>query len=284
MSRNVLLFILNAILVLPLSGQEKYDLQYRFDAGQKQIYTIGLNSLDTQKFESYPPQEISSIMEMKISLAADTTRKTEELSLTATFEKVNVTTRMGGQTFYPETGVLIGKSATLLSGKKGKDTQLIDREFLPRIQIVPTDPSGQNLGDFLKQLLHPLPEQPVGKGDTWELTITDTTEDLGREAITVAKGSFQLKNIREKDGIKVAEVSGKLKMTALVKGDVQGGKFDYQGEGSGKLDYVWDLEKNRMVEKKLRIVIDGVFKLTGMMSGTGTLSSDSDYTFRLEKE
>ena len=107
MSRNVLLFILNAVLVLPLSGQEKYDLQYRFDAGQKQIYTIGLNSLDTQKFESYPPQEISSTMELKIGLAADTTRKTEELSLTATFEKVNVTTRMGGQTFYPETGVLI---------------------------------------------------------------------------------------------------------------------------------------------------------------------------------
>ena len=163
----------------------------------------------------------------------------------------------------------------------GRIKKIIGFDLLPRIQLVPSDQAGENFGKTLKEFFVELPERSVGVGDQWQLTTIDTTKEAGKTTIVETTGNYKLKKIVKKKGSRCAQISGKLEFNVVQKGSGMGGEFSFNGEGDGKIEILFDIEKGIIVSKKISISMDGIIKLSGVYNQEGTISETSEANFKL---
>jgi len=260
---------------------DSLNLKYKFDAAVPLKYEVSGNTLRSTKIGEYPAQELQTFVKVVFSVSLDTPQTNDLFRLDMSFKKANVITRMRGETNYPNTDVLVGKSITAVIDQKGKVKEVIGSNLLPRVQLAPTDQTGENFGKILKEFFVEFPERPVGVGDQWQLTTVDTTKEAGKTTVVETKGQYKLKKIVKKKGVLCAQVSGKLEFNVAQKGSAMGGEFSFNGEGDGKIEYLFDIEKGVIVSKKMSTSLDGIITLSGAYNQEGTISETSEASFKL---
>ena len=92
---------------------------------------------------------------------------------------------------------------------------------------------------------------------------------------------YKLKKIVKKKGALCAQVIGKSEFNVVQKGSAMGGEFSFNGEGDGKIEYLFDIEKGVIVSKKISTSLDGIIKLSGTYNQEGTVSETSEANFKL---
>ena len=261
--------------------QEKLDLKYRFDTEKMFLYKLESNSVTQRKWGSYPPQEVQSDIEITFSAQLDTGQSKKYFAIVLTFKDADVRVRTGGRSNYANTEVLKENSITVMLDEKGKIVETVGLELLPRIQMVATDPGGQNLGIPLKELFVELSEQAVEVGDEWEMAMTDTLVDAGRTTIIKTDGKFKFKKIAEKEGLRCAQINAKFKTEVVQTAAGMGTDLKFEGDGKGKMELFFALEEGIIVINKMSVGISGVIELTGAQNLKGTLSDHQEVTFKL---
>jgi len=261
---------------------DSLNLKYKkFDTAVPLEYEVSGNTLHSTKIGDYPAQELQTFVKMVFSVSLDTAQTNDLLRLNMSFKKIDIITRMRDETNYPNTDMLVGKSITIITDQKGKTKKIIGLNLLPRIQLVPTDQTGENFGEVLKEFLVELPEHPVKIGDQWQFTTVDTTKEPGKTTIVETTGKYKLKKIVKKKGSRCAQINAKLILNVTQKGSTMGGEFSFNGEGDGKIEILFDIEKGIIVSKKISISMDGIIKLSGVYNQEGTISETSEANFKL---
>lgn len=278
---KIVLFILCFTWVGTAVTQEKFDLKYRFDTEKPFLYKLKSNSVTQTKWGSYPPQEVQSDIEMTFSAQLDTGQSEKHFALVLTFKDADIRARTGGSSNYANTEVLKEKSITVLLDEKGRIVETIGLDLLPRIQLVATDPGGENMGVPMKELFVELSEQAVGVGDEWEMTRIDTLVEAGRTTIIKTDGKFKFKKITEKEGFRCAQINAKFKAEVVQTASGMGTDMKFEGNGKGKIELFFALEEGIIVINKMSVGISGIIELTGTQNLKGTLSDHQEMTFQL---
>ncbi len=260
---------------------DSLNLKYKFDAAVPLKYEVSGNTLRSTKIGEYPAQELQTFAKLVFSVNLDTPQTDNFFHLDMRFKKINVVTRVREVTNYSNTDVLVGKSITAVIDQKGKVKEVVGFNLLPRVQLAPTDQTGENFGKILKGFFVEFPERPVGVGDQWQLTTVDTTKEAGKTTIVETKVEYKLKKIVKKKGALFAQVSGKLEFNVVQKGSAMGGEFSFNGEGDGKIEHLFNIEKGVIVSKKMSTSLDGIIKLSGGYNQDGTISETSEANFKL---
>ena len=274
--------LLFCTVVLGSVSSDSLNLRYKkFDPAVPLKYEVSGNTLHSTKIGEYPARELQSFIKVVFSVGLDTPQVDNFLRLDMAFEKVNISTRMGGVTNYPNTNILVGKSITVVIDQKGKVKKTIGFDLLPRIQLTSADQTGENLGKLLKGFFVELPEHPVTVGSKWQLTRVDTTEEAGKTTIVETTGKYKLQKIVKKKNSQCAQISGKLILNINQKGSTIGGEFSFTGKGNGKIELLFDIEKGIIVSKKISISLDGIIKVSGAYNQEGTVSETNETNFKL---
>jgi len=284
MEKRWLGFVVLILLVLAAAVPAQdgpYDLKYKFQVAGPVKYKMGENGWKSTKMGNYPAIEIQTFFDIDFDARLGEIDEEDRLPVLMSFETLDVTTRTGGQTHYPNTDMVKGKSMSTVISGKGKVQEIIGKELLPQVQLVPMDPTTFNFGDIFNQFFVELPEHAVGVGEKWTITDIDTTNQMGTTLITDSEGSYTFTKMTKKEGYQCALIKGKIKMKLDQKGQTMGSNFSFEGKGKGKIQYYFAVEEGILVYSKVSVSIDGDIEMTGQQKIDGLLSQNSEVTYKL---
>jgi len=270
------------VLATVVSAQNgPHDLKYKFQVAGPLKYKMGENGWKSTKMGDYPAIEIQTFFEIDFSARLGEIEEEGRFPVLMSFETLDITTRTGGQTHYPNVDMVKGKSMSTVISGKGKVQETIGKELLPQVQLVPVDPTAFNFGDIFNQFFVELPDHAVGVGDKWTITDIDTTDQMGTTLINESEGSYTFSKMTERGGYQCVLIKGKIKMKLNQKGQTMGSNFSFEGKGKGKVQYYFAINEGILVYSKVSMSIDGDIELTGQQKIDGLLSQNSEVTYKL---
>jgi hypothetical protein len=278
---GILLF---GIIGTGASAQEdSYDLKYKFQVAGPLKYKMIMNSWKSTKMGQYPSIEVQTFNDIDFTAQMDEKQEEGRFPIILTFDNLDVTTRVEGQTNYPSIDILRGKSMTMVISERGKIEKTLGKAMLPLVQLVASDPTTFNFGDIFKEFFYQLPENPVHIGEEWTTTRKDSSTESGATTITEMEGSFEFSKITEKEGYTCGLIKGKMDLKINQKGQAMGSTVSFKGKGKAKTQCYFAIEEGILVYSKLNVTVDGDIEMSGSQKMDGILSQNSEMTYKVNQ-
>lgn len=267
---------------LVLAQEDALELKYQFKAGEALKYEMTENKWTSTAMGQYPPMEVQAFINIKFSAQVNEIEE-ENYPVMFTFDNLDVSARVSGQTHYPDAGILRNKIMTVVISETGKIQEIMGKELLPRVQLAPSEQSGINFGDIYESLFVELPGKAVQPGDEWEISRVDTSKGTEGTMINEISGTYELSKRAKKNGYNCALIKGKITMKITQSGEAMGNKVSFEGDGKVKSQYYLAIEEGILVYSKLKIILDGDIEVSGQQKIDGIMSQNSEVTFNLIK-
>jgi hypothetical protein len=276
-SFKVTLFIGCFFLLGNASGQDKFQMEYKYEKGKTYRYQ------EETKFESV--QEING-QEMKatgstlsaMKMIVENVSDSGDITFISFLETLKVSTKMQSMDTTMEMKDLLDKKIQIIISNKGK---LIDQKMLDSIETGKKFMGGSNNLEMLYKEFIIFPVAALKIGDSWKDDRTDTTK--GTEMVTKTRTAYTFAGIEEKNGHPCLKFSFSGTLEIGGKMTQMGMEFFMEGTGEKSGTLWFDQESGIIIAKESTSDQDMTMAMTGQMQMTIPITSTTETRITLQE-
>jgi hypothetical protein len=232
LARSFACILVLSILVLPvLSGlaspamsQDREKVTLRFTPEEGRVFKY---KGDSRNKVFYGPYSFETVTGQEIEMSLLEPLENGNFRMSVTFTKSSTKMMRMGNLIEQEPRVKPeGRTIKVEVDPKGKVVEALG--FIMGVK------KGRALDSYMEMWFFELPEEAVGPGSAWEVTIDEKGGEGDEEVYTVkGAGKFKVNKIEKKNGVMVAEIEGEADVE--IHSDSQQGVFDGRSRSKQKV-------------------------------------------------